>query len=238
MRARGLAGHDAAFTRPRSVVRTRPSPFLWRAIPRATEMYARAVRTLSVARSVASTSDFGSNPPEPTVAGRPMESRRTVRGLARAPSRPVVPQSLEASPDGSLLEAGPTIPIGTVSNRGIASSRATFDGRRESTAEPGFGLIWIQMVHSGSNWDIMPSNTTIPFADFGPQGWNRSRVGGGILSGGPVVGIRLPPVEFRPGFPPTVYVTGSDGRRRFAESEVETGAASSQSVGRGVSVSA
>src|SRR6056297_357559 len=26
MRARGLAGHDAAFTRPRSVVRTRPSP--------------------------------------------------------------------------------------------------------------------------------------------------------------------------------------------------------------------
>ena len=30
MRARGLAGHDAAFTRPRSVVRTRPSPFLGR----------------------------------------------------------------------------------------------------------------------------------------------------------------------------------------------------------------
>lgn len=84
MRARGLAGHDAAFTRPRSVVRTRPSPLsLSRTIRERQRRDGRAVRTLSVARSVASTSDFGSNPPEPPF----LDSHRKHRPFASSPIR-------------------------------------------------------------------------------------------------------------------------------------------------------
>ncbi len=131
MRARGLAGHDAAFTRPRSVVRTRPSPFLWRTISEPEKCMRAAVRTRGDARSDASTSRRSSNPPEPTTpaASKSASSRCIMRVAVRTREDAALertrerPSSRSSNPPKPAIAVASKVPWHGHSSRQIDPTR-------------------------------------------------------------------------------------------------------------------